>query len=448
MPLNPLGVLDLSHITDRLVHMIEHCRDNSPLWATLNSTTPTFTITVSGSAPESVRKDGGCQVTVSLIHISQDKFQRNFVYPPSPQPPPLHPPPPRAQEIPTQPLALDLYYLISAYADKNYVEEQQAMSIVLRCFHEHPIFRAKAKIPVPPTETVSEEFTLTMEIETSDEMSRLWQSITAPYRLSVIYKVSVVFITPPAPPIGAKQVSRFSLAIDSTAFPFAPTGQVFGTSSSASFTSPNTGEALSFDYSPATVTPGARFLLYGAGLNQSTSSRVYLLLPPDYKAEQEVTSIWKAHPAPPDPVQTESRMVLNLPPSIGALPAGSPPPGVYMLRAGSDAPADPAANRTNATPFSIAARVEVNVVSPNPPLLVAVGGTYAVQGVGFESGSTEVLLETIPLTPSGVLAPGTFTVTPTQIQFQAPSPIAPGVYGVRIRVNEVESPPSWWIKVP
>ena len=67
-------------------------------------------------------------------------------------------------------MSLDLYYLLTAYADKNYVQEQQAMSIAIRCFYETPIVHKTVLIN---TQNVKEEFCLTMEVETADELSRL-----------------------------------------------------------------------------------------------------------------------------------------------------------------------------------------------------------------------------------------------------------------------------------
>jgi hypothetical protein len=464
MALSPLGVLDLSIVTDILKSMLETCVANSQIWQ-IPPQSPPPSISVSGSMPEVNRKDAGCTLSLCLVHVAQDKYQRNFVAIPPPPSPPL-PPPQRALLIPSQPMSLNLYYLLTAFDSNNsYVTEQQAMSIALKCFHETPIVQATIPFPAPQP-AVPEEFTLTMEMETSDEVARLWQAITVPYRLSVFYKVSVVFISPPAPPAGAKQAVRFSLAVDPASFPYAKTGQVIGTSSSATFTSPNSSpanpEIVTFDYSPAVVapspavitptTPPQRVFLYGAGLNQKTSSQVYLLSPPDYQAAQEIeVTAWMAPAFDPNPPQqTDSRIVLDIPSTIGGpLPGDAPPPGIYQLLAGSDVPGFQ--NRTNATPFSIAARIDVGTAPPNPPILSPVGLTYTVQGTGFFAQETQVLLETLPLeevltpTPPGA---GQFSVTGIgTIVFQKPNNIAPGLYGLRIRVNQVESPPSWWIQV-
>jgi hypothetical protein len=458
MALSPLGVLDLSIVTDRLIALLNSCISTSPLWSTLTPPGQPFTIHVSGAMPETKRKLDGCQLTVSLLHVSQDKFQRNSAIVPSVTPAVPNPPPARAQVIPFHPLSLDLYYLVTAFADDKYVEEQQAMSIVLNCFHQNPIVRTNVVVPGTPPQTVPEEFTLTMEIETSDELARLWQAITAAYRLSVVYKVSVVFVTPPGPAPPAKQVAAATLAVDPTNLPYQQSGQVIGTLSSVNYanpaSTPATPEIVTFNYSPATVTLGQMFILFGGGLNQTTSSSVYLLVPdaasPTGFDEEDVTA-WKVpDPDPLHRMQTDSRLSLGVPSTVAALPANARNPGVFQLRVGNAlALSDPAAIRSNATPFSIAAPVNVTIAPPNPPLLTPDGsGTYTVKGQQFVAGQTQVLLDTVALTLApGALQPGTFKlVDPQTIEFRRPGTLPSGVYAVRVRVIQIESPPGWWIK--
>jgi len=436
MALSPLGVPDLSLITDKLIQMLKDSGLASPPLA--------FNIAISGSAPETVREKGGCQVSLYLFHVEQDKFQMNS--------PVLGK---RAQIVPFQPLALNLYYMLSAFSGDNYAQEQQAMSIAMRCFHENPIVHTTANLALPPPTPVKEEFTLTMAVETADEMARLWQSVTIAMRLTVIYHVSVTFITPPAPPAIAKQVAAFSLSADPTVFPYASFGQVIGTTRHISFAAPSSTpskpEIVDFDSFPATVGPNQDIALYGAGLSQPTAQRVYLLA--EGAPEQEVTSwvvpmpIVNPNP-PPATLSSDAKIVLHLPDSIGAAPANTPAPGVYQLRVGSDTvKGDPITYRSNTTPFSIAARVDVTVAPPNPPLL---SPPYKLQGRGFLGGQTEVLLDTLSLVPSNVPpGAGQFQITAggTEIDFQPPGGLSPGRYSVRVRVNRVESDPSWWITI-
>jgi hypothetical protein len=435
MGLAPLGVIDLSVVTNTLISMLEnYIATASPLQQALLASGSSFTINFSGAFPDAMRKDGGCQLTFTLFHVVEDKYQRNASGLSQ-----------RAQQIPFQPMGLDLYSLLTAYADQQYTQEQQAMSMALQFFYQTPIVRMAVAIPGVPA-AVAEEFVLSMEMETSDELARLWQAITVPMRLSAVYKVSVVMLTPPAPLPLAKGVTTIQLAADPTLFPYALNGQVVGSVRTVSFASLASTIAkpiiLSMDTSPAVAVPGpgSHFILYGANLNLPTSNNVYLTMPDG--TEFNVTPWLVPEPTPGvQNFQTASRMTLQLPLAMGALPANAPPPGVYQLSAGSDAPTK---YRTNATPFSVAAFIDTSSVpQPNPPILAAVAGVFTLNGQGFVTGATEVYLDTILLLPAGITV-----VSAAEVTFTAPAGIAAGTYGVRVRVNNVESPPSWWVVLP
>src|SRR5689334_13226154 len=166
------GVLDLSLVTERLTDLLDDCINTSPLWG---GGAPPFEIRVSNDPPDIIREKGDCQVSLYLFHVSQDKFQRN-----SPVMGPRVPP------IPFQPLSLELYYLLTVSCTDSYTREQQVMGLALKCFHDNPILHADPD--------VHEDFTLTMEAETADDLGRLWQAVTLPLRLSAVYKASVVFM--------------------------------------------------------------------------------------------------------------------------------------------------------------------------------------------------------------------------------------------------------------
>ena len=429
MALGQLGVLDLSVITDTLKKKLDDCITNSPLWSSENL--PPFEITVTGAQPEAVHNDGNCQLSLYLLHICQDKFQRNS--------PVMGP---RSSVIPQQPLALDLYYLLTAYAGKNYTQEQQAMSIALRCFYNNPIIKTVVQ------GDAHQEFTLSMEVESADERSRLWQALATPLRLSVVYKVSVAIITPDVPHVRpAPPVTKIDLSVLPASLP-----SVSGTLRTVTFAAPDNTAAhpdiRTFDQIPATVAAGQSFLLRGSGLNQDASHRVYLLTLDG--TEYDVTSDWLASGSPPAP-ESATQMVLQLPAAVGS-PPNTPPAGVYQLRVGSDqASGDATTIRSNATPFSIAARVDAPTLTATPLLIPNGSGLFTLSGAGFIAGKTEVILNTLPLTAtSGSPNAGEFNVngSGTTITFKLPNNLAPGQYAVRIQVNQVESAPAWWIKVP
>jgi hypothetical protein len=175
----PLGLLDLSVVTYRLIDKLRESAATSQLWD--EDVAARFTISPTGLAPEEAREtsDGECQLSIYLFHVAADGFHRN-----------TYPLGGSAQKNACQPFALTLYYLLTAYAKGSYIKEQQAMSIALKCFHEHPIL---------PVASGEEEFTLTIEPQTVDEISRLWQAIAVPIRLSAIYRVGVIFLEAAAP---------------------------------------------------------------------------------------------------------------------------------------------------------------------------------------------------------------------------------------------------------
>jgi hypothetical protein len=190
----PLGLFDLTIVTDRLTGLLG-------IWSQFpqhtqidpgHATIP-YAINYTGLAPEAARElaksdttsNKTCQVSVYLFHVAADKSHRNTF--------PLGG---TAQRIPEQPLALTLYYLVTAYShtagEAAFIEEQEAMSIVLKCFHENPI------VQIPEN---GGAVTVTLEPQTVDEIGRLWQGLGSPMRLGAVYRVGVIFLQPPDDPI-------------------------------------------------------------------------------------------------------------------------------------------------------------------------------------------------------------------------------------------------------
>ncbi|MDD5034281.1 MAG: DUF4255 domain-containing protein [Methylococcaceae bacterium] len=488
MALNPLGVLDLSNITDLLKFNLEdYWKGNptkqppipvNPLWESLGKKIPseTFNFYIGGEMPLELRsgKEESCQVSIYLFHVEQDKYQRN-----SPVTGPYSSSgASRVPAIPYQPLSLDLYYLVTAHS-KNYREEQRAMSIALRYFHEHPIQRGSIQLPGIPG-GVNIEFSITMESEADDTMSRLWQSFTAPFRMGVVYKVSVVFITPPAKdkPI-APNPQFIELTANPAALPFVQDARLAGTTrvvTYASLNDPPLGQLrqiFRFQQDPATIVPAdplpagsplsppSRLYLQGFGLNPALHHsfpvkpyRLYLILPDN--SEIEVTQ-WKtvepppAKPGDPPKFQTDSQMVLDLPNTVNAIPDAThaPLPNIYRLRVGWDLVQDQVFFRSNAVPFSVAAWISAPAYPASPILAPHPDGSYTLTGRGFIPGNTEVLLETVALRPAAgaTLLKGEFLVQDSNTIIFIPSDAMPkGRFAVRVRVNHVESDPSLWIE--
>ena len=194
-------ILDLSAVTDHLVDLVKNSWSTAPLWTELGSGTPTFTPTFSGLAPDAIRDAGGAQLSLFLYHVESDVAQESNFWTSQM----LRSP---AQPVSYLPLALDLYYLLSAFSETSYAEEQQAMSVALRIFHANAVVRSDSS-PDPAW-----QLTLTMEHRSYDELSRLWQATTAPLRLGVVYRAAVLFLKPDEPVAGAKEVETVRATVN------------------------------------------------------------------------------------------------------------------------------------------------------------------------------------------------------------------------------------------
>ena len=431
--------LDLSAVTDSLIGLVKSQWTTAPIWTEVGGSppAPSFTPNFTGLAPDAARQAPGPQLSMYLYHVETDHAREALFW----QPQVLGAP--GGEPTRFLPLALDLFYLLSAYSETSYTQEQEAMSVALRIFHANPIVRSDPGA-APPW-----ELSLTIEHRSYDELSRLWQATTAPLRMSLVYRASVVFIDPDAMSAAAPKTSSFSVDVGVVP-PFPSPGPggyptVFGSFREGSYLGP-AGAPVPYSQSPATVATGQTVWLLGSDLGLAgVSDRVYLL-PSGGDAEVDVTAWLVAADS------SAAKFVLAVPAVAGAAPAGAPDPGVYQLRVGSGALGSSAATRSGSTPVSVAARVNPPgsgpVLTGTPP--------FTVTGTGFIPDATEVLVGTVALTQTTASAgPGEVSVASSGTSFsfsppalRAGSPPA-GQTGaalpVRVRVNGIESDPAVWV---
>ena len=419
---------DISVITDALKDLLQTAINNS-VGAPLHI--PHFNVGLNLGSPETARTGNDCQLTLYLMHVGRDASWRN-----TPQAGP------RPQLNTAQPLSLNLYYLLTAWADKNYHSEQQAMSIALQAFHSQPIYRLPA---------TSDEFTISIEADTIEEMSRLWQAFTTPMRLSCVVKVGVIFITPAAlPPPPAIPPSTANIAVGPTPGPTDPVALYAAMNLRfAPYPAPSDptklrvsgGELVAVaSGAAATSLHNSNIALRGAGLDQPAAAKTFLSTP-DGLSEWPLAAAWR------NPVIDPGLLSLTVPTTyVAALPAAgtslakTPPPGVYRLAVGQGASV-----RSNRIPLTIAARLD----SVSGPATATAGAVYTVSAAGLAAGAgaTTVALGAIVLTSTAAATPaaGKFVVNAAAgtIKLALPNPLPPkGDYAVGVTVNGVPSPPD------
>ena len=415
-------IFDLSVVTDTLKKLVDSAWPNAPLWT---QATPQFAVDVTGLSPEAARAGQGAQLSLYLYHIDENKAQGSLFWAAQSQSaggPPVQ----------YQPLALDLYYLLSAYAEGSYVHEQQAMSIAMRVFHENPVVRGASP------DGTQWEVTLTLERRSYDELSRLWQATTSALRLSAVYRAAVVLIEPEPGLPPAPKPSVIDLAVE----PGVATGspQLMGAHREVRYTVPG-GTAVTVVQDPATVAAGGEVWLIGTDLGGVTTQQLILTGPYPGSTEADVSG-WLTDPQS----AVATRRVVQLPATTGVPPAGAPVPGRYTVRleGTTGTGTSQVAFRTAEVPLSVAASV-----SPAGGPVLPAAPSYTVTGTGFVPGDMQVLLETIELAPAGVAAPapGEYAVNPagTALTLVPPAGLRTGTYQIRVRVAGIESDPALWL---
>lgn len=412
---------DISDITQVVKGLVEN--------AVNQSTLPVSNIKVECDSPDVERQsDGFCHLNMYLLHVARDGYWRNG---------PVSGP--RPQLTKAQPLGLNLSYLLTAWCDKDFVSEQRAMTIALQAIHSVPIVTQNvitsnmlnAWLP-------SGEFVMSIEADTIDEMSRLWQGFTVPMRLSALIKVGIVFVEPEAPePPVAIPPSTANLSVEPNPRPATAALLLPGAASSSppvlATSDPND---VTSKLGPLVAVGSGTLVVAGSALDLPSAADVYLSNPGI--SEWKVTA-WRQNPSDPGLLRLKFPAAYANPGTqLPKPPTALPRPGLYTLAVGSGA------LRSNAITLLIAPRVD-GVTLP-PVLAPNSSGVYSIVGAGFVPAATTVSFGATPLTStSGAPGPGQFQANAagTTIKLRAPSALPAGAYPIVVSVNSCQASTGW-----
>jgi len=152
-------------------------------------------VSVTTLSPDTARNNNtGNQVNVFLYHTAPNAAWRNMDIPIQVKP----------GETAFPPLALNLYYIITAYGQNNDdILSHNLMGRAMSVLHDHSVLSPDeiATIPNPNGDPLDsglpkqfERLRITPETLTSEEMYKLWSAFQTHYRISAAYQVSVVLI--------------------------------------------------------------------------------------------------------------------------------------------------------------------------------------------------------------------------------------------------------------
>ncbi|HEV7486143.1 MAG TPA: DUF4255 domain-containing protein [Thermoanaerobaculia bacterium] len=180
--------LAIAAVTITLRNLLDHAISSEVSGATVTMQPPDFFTTPSNAN----------HVNLFLYHTSIDAAFRNADMPRQVRP----------GETGQPPLALNLYYLLTAYGlgdDAIEPLSHRLLGRAMSIFHDHPVLSAadiKAAIPTssspppPPYDLFDqiERVRIIPQPLTLDDMSKLWTTFQAKYRPSAAYQVAVVLI--------------------------------------------------------------------------------------------------------------------------------------------------------------------------------------------------------------------------------------------------------------
>lgn len=157
-----------------------------------DDTRPTAEIQVTTLPLDRVRNGDGDssrnQVNLFLYHAEPSAAYRNMDLPRQVRP----------GETGRPPLALNLYYMLTAYGQSDSeLVAHVLLGTAMRILHDHPILsRAEIRSALPQGEldTQFENVRVTPQPVSLDEVSKLWTGFQSEYRLSAAYQVSVILI--------------------------------------------------------------------------------------------------------------------------------------------------------------------------------------------------------------------------------------------------------------
>lgn len=155
---------------------------SSTLRTLLTTELATAGVTVSLKHPKGLTADANHQLNLFLYQIKENPFAKNQ----------------SRQPIDTNvfndpPLALNLYYLLTPYVAQNMdnTDEHEILGDAMRVFYDHSILIDELPDILKAT---AEEIKIVLCPLDLEELTRIWNAMNEPYRLSLCYEVRIVFI--------------------------------------------------------------------------------------------------------------------------------------------------------------------------------------------------------------------------------------------------------------
>jgi hypothetical protein len=338
----------------------------------------------------------GRRVNLFLYHVREAPYLKNQDLPGASSP----------GEYGHPPLALDLHYLMTAYAESDegdQIEAHQILGDAMRVLHDHSYLLGD--ILDPALDGSVERAKVTLEPLTVEDVTKVWVALNKPYRLSVGYKVTVVQLQ--------SRLQRSAPGLIAETPGGGPRIVV------APIQRPRIEEALVIRQGDPSNRERVAYARIGDRLalkGQNLSGDLRILLN-DVDVTASILS------------KTASRIELTIPDDAGIQPGPIPVRVAADILLG-DPPVPHRGISSNVSAIVLIPRLATLTVTPgNPP-------TLDIQGARLFQENKEC----VTLIGDRVISSSAYTTSVTDhIVLAAPAGLPAGAYPVRVRVNGAES---------
>lgn len=417
-------MLDLGAVTRTLMKVIDLTVNASPAWPPL----PSPKLTVSPMPPDKLTGDP--MAGLYLYHLSEDAAFKN------------QPPPPGVDDLRYTPMAVDLYYVLSAHSGENdagTLTEQLIMGLAVKALRDVPMIDDTTMINGvnvldPAIRGEDNRLRITLQPVPAAEAVSYWTAGSSPLRLSAYYQASVILLEPDTPPRGAGRVLQYGIQTFTTGTPRLDTSR-----SVVTYRLPGETQDRNIVVQPAQVTQlgaGDLFTLLGSGL---TGGIATLLLRQVSATTMLVADVGWQLQITGEGVTARAQTAAS----------GTPtPPGLYAVSIQiarqltlPDGSIRSITQVSNQVPIAIAPGISA-LAAPNP------AGQFTITGIGFTpAGGVSLYLGADRAEPGNPVAlnPGEFAVvsaTSLLACLPAGTP-SKAIVPARVIVSGSEAPPQW-----
>jgi hypothetical protein len=337
--------------------------------------------------------EGPNQINLFLYNIALNSYWRNTELPAQ-----------RCSDGTSLPaMALDLYYLITAYGQGNdEMISHRLLGRAMSILHDHPVFSSDEISRALPEEDQEdfylqiERLRITPQPLTLDEVSKIWTIFQTPFRISAAYLVSAVLIESRRPRKAALPVRK--------ALVYALPYRVPSIESIA----------------PQRVLSQGAITINGRNLKGQVT-RLRFMIDRDHEILSEVDSV------------KNDQIVATLPKKL--LAGVNTVEVVHCLELGEEEPPEKHKGfQSNSEPFMLLPQIIA------PPLSVTQGGILKLRAnppLGRRQRASLLLGErTIPVPPLSPTGPD----TSEELNITIPADFPKGLYFLRLKVDGAESP--------